>query len=311
MLLKGLNHVAVITNDATRLNDFYRDVFDAEVLRDGPEPLRERPGPPALHHQDRRLGRAQRLRDRGEHRGRPPDPDVRPRPPRPPGPPGGFARGLRGDPRRGSWPAARRTTSSPTSGPCSASSSGTPTASSARCCVENPDAVPGVFHGPGNPGGALLLSDRGRTDVDDVEAIKQLKARYFRTMDTKDWAGMRRVFTDDVVDGHDGLGRWRRHRRGRVRRVPAGDARRCRHRAPRPHARDHPHLVRPPRPASGRCTTSIVWPDGTRMQGDGHYHETYELVDGEWRISVLDADPPAHGADRPRLLSGDGRRGRP
>ncbi len=37
MLLKGLNHVAVITNDATRLNDFYRDVFDAEILRDGSE----------------------------------------------------------------------------------------------------------------------------------------------------------------------------------------------------------------------------------------------------------------------------------
>ncbi len=37
MLLKGLNHVAVITNDASRLNDFYREVFDAEVLRDGSE----------------------------------------------------------------------------------------------------------------------------------------------------------------------------------------------------------------------------------------------------------------------------------
>ncbi len=37
MLLKGLNHVAVITHDATRLNDFYRDVFEAEVLRDGSE----------------------------------------------------------------------------------------------------------------------------------------------------------------------------------------------------------------------------------------------------------------------------------
>lgn len=37
MLLKGLNHVAVITNDASRLNAFYRDVFDAEVLRDGGE----------------------------------------------------------------------------------------------------------------------------------------------------------------------------------------------------------------------------------------------------------------------------------
>ena len=27
MLLKGLNHVAVITHDATRLNDFYRGGF--------------------------------------------------------------------------------------------------------------------------------------------------------------------------------------------------------------------------------------------------------------------------------------------
>ena len=45
MLLKGLNHVAVITNDATRLNDFYREVFDAEVIRDGPEPLPDRMGP--------------------------------------------------------------------------------------------------------------------------------------------------------------------------------------------------------------------------------------------------------------------------
>ena len=35
--------------------------------------------------------------------------------------------------------------------------------------------------------------------VDDIEAIKQLKARYFRTMDTKDWAAMQLVFTDDVV----------------------------------------------------------------------------------------------------------------
>jgi catechol 2,3-dioxygenase-like lactoylglutathione lyase family enzyme len=37
MLLKGLNHVAVLTRDASRLNDFYRDVFDAEILRDGSE----------------------------------------------------------------------------------------------------------------------------------------------------------------------------------------------------------------------------------------------------------------------------------
>ena len=37
MLLKGLNHVAVITNDASRLNTFYQEVFDAEIVRDGSE----------------------------------------------------------------------------------------------------------------------------------------------------------------------------------------------------------------------------------------------------------------------------------
>jgi len=37
MLTKGLNHVAVITNDADRLQSFYRDVFDAEIVRDGTE----------------------------------------------------------------------------------------------------------------------------------------------------------------------------------------------------------------------------------------------------------------------------------
>ena len=37
MLLKGLNHVATITNDAARLNAFYEEVFDAEIVRDGSE----------------------------------------------------------------------------------------------------------------------------------------------------------------------------------------------------------------------------------------------------------------------------------
>ncbi len=37
MLLKGLNHVATLTNDSERLHEFYRQVFDAEILRDGSE----------------------------------------------------------------------------------------------------------------------------------------------------------------------------------------------------------------------------------------------------------------------------------
>ena len=34
---------------------------------------------------------------------------------------------------------------------------------------------------------------------DAIEAIKQLKARYFRLMDTKQWDAYRQVFTDDMA----------------------------------------------------------------------------------------------------------------
>src|SRR6478609_8580311 len=34
MLLSGINHVAVLTQDTDRLHAFYRDVFDAEVFAD-------------------------------------------------------------------------------------------------------------------------------------------------------------------------------------------------------------------------------------------------------------------------------------
>jgi catechol 2,3-dioxygenase-like lactoylglutathione lyase family enzyme len=44
MLLKGLNHVAVITNDSERLMSFYREVFEAEILMDGSE-FPDRSGP--------------------------------------------------------------------------------------------------------------------------------------------------------------------------------------------------------------------------------------------------------------------------
>jgi catechol 2,3-dioxygenase-like lactoylglutathione lyase family enzyme len=38
MLTSGFNHVAVLTSDTERLQSFYQEVFDAKVLRDGPEP---------------------------------------------------------------------------------------------------------------------------------------------------------------------------------------------------------------------------------------------------------------------------------
>jgi len=38
MLTSGFNHVAILTNDSKRLHEFYEQVFDAVVMRDGPEP---------------------------------------------------------------------------------------------------------------------------------------------------------------------------------------------------------------------------------------------------------------------------------
>lgn len=36
MLTNGFNHVAILTNDTDRLHAFYEEVFEADVLRDGP-----------------------------------------------------------------------------------------------------------------------------------------------------------------------------------------------------------------------------------------------------------------------------------
>ena len=120
--------------------------------------------------------------------------------------------------------------------------------------------------------------------MDDLEAIKQLKARYFRTMDTKDWDGMRRVFTDGVVMDTTASG-------GSV--ISGADEfmaflRETLADAITVHHGHMPEIdVTSPTTATGiwALQDTIVWPDGTRLEGYGHYHETYEKVDGQWLIA--------------------------
>jgi len=38
MLLNGINHVAILTNDTDRLHAFYREVFDARFRATRPRP---------------------------------------------------------------------------------------------------------------------------------------------------------------------------------------------------------------------------------------------------------------------------------
>ena len=121
--------------------------------------------------------------------------------------------------------------------------------------------------------------------VDDVEAIKQLKARYFRTMDTKDWDGMRAVFVDEVVvDVSDSGGDVMRGADAFISflRATLADVVTVHH--------GHmPEIVlTSPTTAKGVWAMEDVlrWPNGIEMRGYGHYHETYEKIGDVWRINT-------------------------
>ncbi len=120
--------------------------------------------------------------------------------------------------------------------------------------------------------------------MDDIEAMKQLKARYFRTMDTKDRAGMRQVFVDEVVIDTTASG-------GNV--VTGADEFLAFLQEALADAVtvDHGHMseieVTSATTATGvwALRDLIVWPNGTRLQGYGHDHEAYEKAGGRWRIA--------------------------
>jgi hypothetical protein len=121
--------------------------------------------------------------------------------------------------------------------------------------------------------------------VDDIEAIKQLKARYFRTMDSKDWDGMRQVFADDleidttesgggVVAGADAFMVFLRGAIGDVLTVHHG------------HTPEIELLSTTTAAGVWAMEDMLRWPDGRELHGYGHYHETYEKAGGRWRIKT-------------------------
>ena len=120
--------------------------------------------------------------------------------------------------------------------------------------------------------------------TDDIEAIKQLKARYFRTMDTKDWAAMRAVFTDDVTIDTTASG-------GNV--ITTADKfmaflQEALGEATTVHQGHMPEIaLTSPTTATGIWALNdiVIFPTGVRLDGYGHYHETYVKADGEWRIA--------------------------
>lgn len=120
--------------------------------------------------------------------------------------------------------------------------------------------------------------------ADDIEDLKRLKARYFRCLDTKDWAGLRAVFTDDVVADSTEAG-------GQV--VTGADAfiaflQEVLADATTVHQGHMPEIeLTSPTTATGIWALHdiVIWPTGLRLDGHGHYHETYAKTDAGWRIA--------------------------
>jgi hypothetical protein len=122
----------------------------------------------------------------------------------------------------------------------------------------------------------------------EVEAIKQLKARYCRYLDTKDWTAWRGIFADDFLSDTSQAG-------GKVIRGAddgADDFVAFTHKSlgDRPTA----HQVHAPEIEVTSATSARgIWAledvvrlaPGVNLRGYGRCHETYEKIDGQWRIA--------------------------
>jgi uncharacterized protein (TIGR02246 family) len=118
----------------------------------------------------------------------------------------------------------------------------------------------------------------------DLEEIKQLKARYFRLMDTKQWEAWADLFTEDcsMQSGPPG----EPPVRGRAKIVAL-----VRQHIERVQTIHHGHM--PEIEFAGADRASGIWAmydqlrgPGYHLDGWGHYHEEYRrCADGRWRIA--------------------------
>lgn len=126
-----------------------------------------------------------------------------------------------------------------------------------------------------------------------VETIKDLKARYFRTLDTKDWEGFADVFTEDAVMEVPEAALVEQGRAAIVASVSGALA----------EAQTVHHGHMPEIEITGTDTARGIWAmsdyvewpraeDGSRvgMRGFGHYREDYVREGDGWRIARLRLD---------------------
>ena len=119
--------------------------------------------------------------------------------------------------------------------------------------------------------------------IEDREALKLLKARYCRLLDTKRWMTWRDLFTDNFISDTSEAGGKRIEGADEfvsfVRKMLG--------------TRTTVHQVHAPEIELTSANTArgiwaledfIRFAPGLNMRGYGHYHESYEKLDGQWRI---------------------------
>jgi len=123
----------------------------------------------------------------------------------------------------------------------------------------------------------------------EIEAIKQLKARYFRYVDTFNLEGWLTVFTDDVVCRYEKGVAPREDLAGRRQegdhRLLDDEQESGPERPPWPHAEIE--ILSDTEATAIWAMEDIVEFTDALMHGYGHYHEKYVKVDGEWLIKEL------------------------
>lgn len=140
--------------------------------------------------------------------------------------------------------------------------------------------------------------------MNDIEDIKKLKARYFRSLDSKDWDTYAEVFAEDcVVDLRRAGGELHNGREAFVAYARSLTLVQSVHQG---------HM--PEIDLTGETTATGVWAledyniweDGSQNHGWGHYLETYEKQAGRWYIKTMalsylriETDCP-----RPALIAG-------
>jgi uncharacterized protein (TIGR02246 family) len=117
----------------------------------------------------------------------------------------------------------------------------------------------------------------------DWLAITNLKARYCRCLDTKDWAGFANVFVEDVVIDTTGSGGPRMEGRD----LALASIRASLETAVTVHQVHAPEIAIEGDRATGvwAMHDELFWPGGRTLNGDGHYYEHYVRTADGWRIA--------------------------